>query len=278
MSDDFEAEVRQEAAKYTEAEPEAQAPEAVEPSIEQEEEPPEEHVKNWKAAVKEERERRKAERDRADRLEETFRRFVEQTTQAQQPKAEAPKEKELPNPEEDLGGYLFAKANDLDSQLKAFKQRAEEEERGRQEYLRTQEIANKARVQAAEFAQKTPGYVQAYSSLMQDRARELGFMGVPETQIPNILANEEMMIINQAMQDGANPAERLYQIAKHRGLVKGSGTQSTNAKTMLEAAAKASTTSDLSVATPKGSMTLEQLASINDPDEFNKAWAKMMGR
>jgi hypothetical protein len=263
---DFRAEVEKESVEFEK------------PVLEEQDTKPAEHdtpdkiVQNLNAALKEEREKRKKERERAEKMEETFRRFVDANTQKP---IEETKREEIPDPSVDLAGHLYAKQQSLEKQLAEQIERNKQEENARQQYISQQQVLNTYRAQAMDYAKKEPGFTEAYNHLMQDRITELGYMGFQAEQAAQIAYQEEMMIVGQALSDGANPAERIHQIAKHRGF--GKNIQSKQPETIMAAAEKASNTHDLSGSNPRANISLEQLAQL-DGDEFEKAWNKIMKR
>lgn len=234
---------------------------------------PEVQIKNLHAALKEERHKRQADAERAKRLEDTFQRVLEMQSRAAPPKAEEPAEK-LPDPEEDLGGYLYSKIAKLEEQLKQHGQLTQQEEQSRQQYLQQQAMMNEYRAQAGHFMKQEPNFLPAYNALLQDRIEELETMGFRANDAAQMAQNEEMMIVQQALNEGVNPAERIFQVAKRRGLVGNKAPGAKNGDQVLKAATRANTMTGTRGAA-RGSMTLEQLAQL-DGEEFEKAWNKMM--
>lgn len=159
-----------------------------------------------------------------------------------------------------------------------------------------------ARYQAAagEFSAKTPDFQAAYTHLMNVRSAELAAAGVPPDQIPMWIQRGELNMAAQALQQGINPAERAYGIAKALGYrpaeaqsaaaTPSPAPSSSPAPAQPDAAAQLATIAggrdaSASLAAAGGSpaagtLTLETLLKMDD-DEFArldpKKWRAAMG-
>jgi hypothetical protein len=80
------------------------------------------------------------------------------------------------------------------------------------------------RAQADDFEKQHPDFNAAYRHLLDDRNAELMTLGYgdPLTR-GRIITEEESAIVARALADGANPAERIYAVARRRGYRPGSG-------------------------------------------------------
>lgn len=164
-----------------------------------------------------------------------------------------------------------------------------------------QEFTN--RVNAAENEFKTNGKVadfdEALNYLRTGRFAELKAIGYDDAGAAQVLQQEAIGISSLAMQQGANPAERFYALAKARGYAS-KAPETTNGAaavdpTITAAAAMTAAAQGLEkLAKAQGAakslgqgggagsdtLTLEALASMDD-DEFDKVkesqWKKMMG-
>jgi hypothetical protein len=162
------------------------------------------------------------------------------------------------------------------------RQELAELKRAREQEVYVQQLNQIASRAEAEFSQKTPDYTQARDFIRQGRAKELQMFGVPNDQIPVIIANEERQLVQAALQQRRNPAEVVYEIAKARG----HGVQAAPppvqpaapdpvAKTELQAAKQAVAPSVSSGGKPpKGELTPEALLNLNGA-AFDAAWNKM---
>ena len=205
------------------AEPKADAP-IDEPKVEDKVEPktevkPEAKIAGEKtvplAALHETREELKAERKRNEENQRKMDERLRLLTEAMQPKQpEQTQEPTFLDPEKDALGALKLNQKQI-QELVEYKKNQENERQINQarEGLRMQ-----AAQLESEFVKVTPDYNEASQYLIQSRGRELeasGMYSIP--QINEILRNEAFALAQQAIQNGRNPAESVYAIAKARG-------------------------------------------------------------
>jgi hypothetical protein len=133
-------------------------------------------------------------------------------------------EGELPDGAKDPEGYAKAVAARAERHKAALQNlRAAAESRARE-----LEIGARAmgiyHAQVDEFARRQPDYDQAYKHLVADREAELATLGYadPIARL-HMVAQEEAAIVARALADGANPAERIYAVARRRGYKPGGG-------------------------------------------------------
>lgn len=225
-------------------------------------------VDNLKAALHEERARRRETQDRIARMEGRFQQMLEG--------APHPEEPRIPAPEEDLAGHITARLNQTERAL------AEALERNRQVDVRnyqasqTDQALNRYRAEAAAFAAKEPTFTSAYSALVQSRIEDYTAAGFAPHEAANIAYQEELAIAHKAHADGVNPAERIYALAKRRGLVKAQGTAArSNGEVIMTGAQHAAPLAGARGDSPRANVTLEQLA-LMDEKEFQANWDKLM--
>lgn len=132
-------------------------------------------------------------------------------------KAEAPAP---PDPAENPADYIVSK---VDERFNAFRAEIERKEREQMEaaYVarqREQFVGGIANAEA-QFASQNPDYYNAVAHLRMVRAQELAGFGVPEEQIPQIVAQEAVQFAAWTAQNGMNPAEAAYRSALQRGYV-----------------------------------------------------------
>lgn len=107
-----------------------------------------------------------------------------------------------------------------------WRQKADRYIRHQQETQRSQQTAEQQRVTdlkeiakqgIREFAVSAPDYGAARNYVWDQRGPELMELGLTQEQAIAQLEADELQIIEQAVQRGRNPAEVMYNIAKHRG-------------------------------------------------------------
>ncbi len=255
----------------TTAEP---AAETAEPKSEVQPEPEQEREKFVPhGALHEERMRRKelqeqlnAQAERTKKMEETFQKIQERINQEQQVRYE-----------DDPLEHLRQQNQELQQRLQHYDSRFSQQDQQAELYRQQQEFVSKYQQSAQVYAQQQTDFNDAYRFLMSSRQSELQAVGYEPNIAAQIMAQEEAMIVGKAFDDGVNPAERMYALAKTRGYAKAAPEQTPEEVKMqtLEKGLEASRSLSSGNAT-KGEMTLETLADLDD-DEFDKVWSKLVG-
>lgn len=205
--------------------------------------------------------------------------------QAQQPAAAQPRAQAetVPNPEEDIFGYAKHLEAKL-ARLEQGQQQMTDEQREAREY-NTTVSAYQSDIQR--FAQTEPAFGAAYQHLIQSRAQELAYAGVPENQITKAIQADELALVRAAIASGVSPAERVFQMAKLRGFAPKAAEP---APTPAPAAAPAESAADRAArvqagqqaagrslsgagGAPAAEMTMERLAEMSEV-EFEAYAAK----
>lgn len=182
------------------------------------------------AALHEERLARQA----ADkRLEEAEKRF--QTLEARTnlileklvPKEPEVKPEPIPDFETDPAGWIAHTMKSTGKELEDVKKelttlREEKAQKTEQDKNTSvvRSIMDYAVTKENEFKAITPDYDEASVFLMESRKDELTELGYSEAEIVQMIQGEKLTIAAQAKQQGKNPAELVYNIAKRRGFAK----------------------------------------------------------
>ena len=231
-------------------------------------------------ALHEERERRKElstrleqEAEKRARMEERFNMLVQhiQNQSANQNQSK-PIDKEA-----DPVGYFDQKTQTVEKELADFKAWRQQQEQQGQQNAQRQQFVHAYGTQAQAFAVKQPDFKAAYDHFLTSVKEELIDAGFTD---PNVIAQQlqsyEESIVGKAFQDKANPAERIYNLAKRRGYTpKGSDAKAT--LDTVKAGQKAETSLSKTGGRSSNVVSLEQLAEISDPKEFDKAWERLVG-
>jgi hypothetical protein len=230
-------------------------------------------------ALHEERERRKEladelKREREERLQreaklqERLDTLFRSRQEAEQPKA--------PTIDEDPVGGIKRTAVTVE-QLQQRINRDDEQRR----------FASAVGTKVSEFRAATPDYDAAYQHLIQSRTEELALIYGPE-QARQFVGQEEFNIALAAMQQGKNPAEVAYALAKQRGYARAEQkpaepakpTEAEKLEVIERGQASATSLAAAGGAPAGGPLTLDMIAKMSD-DEFatltEKQWRKVMG-
>ena len=105
----------------------------------------------------------------------------------------------------------------LDARVNQIEQLATAQAHQAQAAHQQQALVSAYQQQAAEYTQQNGQFQDAYKELVDNRQKELTAVGYSEQQAANLLVQEEAMIVQKALQDGVNPAERMFELAKAKG-------------------------------------------------------------
>ena len=175
-----------------------------------------------------------------------------------------------------------AMAEDPQAYVLNLESRLDAQERDRQSDVQrtaaSQQIVSAYAGAAQQFmAGGHPDYPQARDHLLSSRRGELQMLGYEPQQVEQVLDAEEAAIVQLALSQNANPAERLYAVAESRGY-KTTAAASGNGgamATLKKGEAAANTLGSGSGDAQAGPMSLEALANIDDQAEFLVAFEKM---
>lgn len=128
----------------------------------------------------------------------------------------APQKAAVPDPETDFVGAIRHQGETLAEVRK----RLDQQDEASKQAASQQELMQDYAAAANQFEQATPDFKEAYKHLLTSRVAELSALGYGEQAIRKTLRDEEMLIAQTAFQNGRNPGEVIYDLAKHRGYVK----------------------------------------------------------
>lgn len=126
-------------------------------------------------------------------------------------------EEPLPDPMEDPLGNIVAQLtksnNRVESLERSMRERDEREDLQRQ----YGQFVDNVRALKAEFVKTAPDFDDAYNYIRDIRTQDLLDTGTPRANIAQQLIAEEARLAQTAMQNGKNPAEQMYAMAKRYG-------------------------------------------------------------
>jgi len=258
-------------------EKESVAPEAEEKAQTEEKETEEgdKHSNNYKAAMHEEREKRKIlqrefeeTKAKTQRMEERFNELMYRQQQAQQQEA-------IPNFETDPLGALEYRSRKLSDQV-YYQQQLEQQRQ--QEAAKNQEMSNLRYIcneKITDFIKKTPDYIDAYKHVMKTQEEELEIAGYNKEQIHQLLGQYEVFIANKALLDERNPAEAIYEIAKKRGYAKNSTDSADKIENLKKGIATSKTLTGKGNSISGKKISLEDVVNMSDAEFAKFDWKNM---
>ena len=260
-------------------------PEPLEPVVVAEDKEPEKPKEdtqveaNKNAALQEARKENRLLQKQLQELAEKNEKLLKTFETALQPKQVEP---QVPDKDEDPIGYLQYQNQKLQArvdEIDKFKNMTVEQQ---EQHAKGQKFVNDYRYQLNQFASQTPDFNKAYDFALQSRIDEYKIFGLSEEAATKKAREDEAAFAYDAMQDGVNPAERIYQFAKLRGFQnnatlsshppKANGHAKVDATTkieQIERGQRASRTLNETGTNPGNKMTVSDIANLSDK-EFEK--------
>jgi hypothetical protein len=210
-----------------EAEPEAEPQDREEVSEETPEQSPEEDLETVKARLAQIQEERNSleqglrqEREAKKQAERTMATLLDriETAQKERQQRESVPQEEIPNREEDPAGFLAWQQEQTLAEIRGMKEERQQERQYTQQEQQQRVFLTEYQRQLDEFANKTPDYNDAANFLAKNRDEELQALGVYDpAKRMEMLHQDALQIGVFCMQQGRNPAQTFYDLAKKRG-------------------------------------------------------------
>jgi hypothetical protein len=127
--------------------------------------------------------------------------------------------------------------------------------------------------QVAEFTKTYPDYPQAIQHLIERRTNDYRLLGIPRSQWGKLVDQETEQLSISAVQQGKNPAEIAYQMAREWGF-SGKGKDASKTSEALALAKTASRTLSGSGKPSDGGSLLNKIDQMSDK-EFDDFWDKL---
>ena len=224
------------------------------------------------------------ERAEKKQLREELRQYREWQAQLaqrlqQMPTAQAP---QMPDPQTRPLDYINHVLGNMQNTTAELQQWRQQQEAAARQRSVIQQTAEWAQSQEREFSKGQPEYHDAYRYAAGARDKELQALGYadPATRA-NIVRANTAEIINNAIQQGRNPAELVWDYARARGFTPKGTRRDGNADAQAKIAAglqAAGGKLNQGGSGGEGELSAKDLAGISDPEEFEKAWKKIFGK
>lgn len=150
-------------------------------------------------------------------MQEQMRALMQQQQQMQQqPRGDA-KPEVIPDPTDDPLGYQAYQLEKLNQTVSAQQKYFEEQTKREAERSQMQQLLGMYQASAVEFAKEVPDFQSAYNFLEKSRINEYTAAGYTQAEAARMLQEDEIALAAKALRERANPAERIYAMAKARG-------------------------------------------------------------
>lgn len=229
---------------------------------------PETKYRNLQAALREEREEKKRLKAQIEEISSKTAGLEELRKQLDEQRRAAQEAAEKAKFEEDPANYLKSELERVRQEQEKLQHQTVEE---RQAQERETQFLQAVSSQVQSFKTQTPDYDEAFQYAHDRRIEELRILGIPEQNLEAVFVQESFALANQAMQQGRNPGEVVYQLAKHWGYKNTPKESPEKTIERLEAGQKAAKTLN-GGASP--SVTLKDIEQMSEA-EFDKYWAEI---
>lgn len=229
-------------------------------------------------ALQEERAEKKQLRDELRQ----YREWQAQLTQRLQQQMPANPQREIPDPQTKPLEYINHVLGNMQASTTELQQWRQQQELASQQRNTLQQYASWAASQEREFTKQQPEYHDAYRYATETRDRELQALGYADPAVrAGIVRSNTAEIINNAAQQGRNPAELVWEYARARGFAPKTARAAADAEAPTKIAAGLQAAGGkLNKGGSSGAeeLSAKDLAGITDPDEFEKAWKRVFGK
>lgn len=238
-----------------------------------------EHGGDLGKALREERDRRRASDERAERMEKAFQEILKRTSgQPQQQQGDIQqKPAQIPDFNQDPIGNLQGKLAIALERIDQLTGQTQQHRQQTQQQVEYNQFLNQYHASVQAYARTQPDFGEAYNWLAQTAQAQIEarYPDLSHQEVQQRLNAEEENIVRYAFQKGRNPAEAIYNVAKSLGFKK-EPAQPENKLARLAAGQKAASSLSGGKNAPNGqdNLSLEYLATLHG-DEFDKAWALM---
>lgn len=187
--------------------------------------------------------------------------------------AEAAQEEKGPAYEDDPDGFYRHQIAELNRKMEGIVSSGKQAQEQGTQVQEQQQFVARYRAAAEEYGTRQKDFTQAYEWLNKNVESELQARGFTDPlQRQQIMAQEEAALVRLANRDNANPAERIYNLAKHRGYKAATDVED-KIVNLDKSTTKARSLGGVGGGTENVG-TLEDLANKSGAD-FDVAWEKM---
>lgn len=204
------------------------------------------------------RQQRERDREQQEQRERAFQEFLKRFDQKDQP-AE-------PDYYEDPKAFIEAKMRQIDERVTKYDQQTEQQKRQQVELQQRQQLASAVTQAEQAFSQQHPDYGEVVGAAIEARQAALTNFGFEPQEVAETIGSEIAFLTSKALRAGRDPAEALYEMAQPYRKQKPQNGQKPPPQMPTGSLGRAGGKP------PKHDMSLEAIAAIDDPAEFDKAF------
>lgn len=186
-----------------------------------------------------------------------------------------------PDPTTDPLGAMMHQLSQVNATVTDLQNKLTQEQQNNLLKQQFEQFTSSVREIKVAYEKTVPDFKDAYEHIRNIRMEDLRAIGVPETEIPKVLLQDELNISQNAIQHGKNPAEEMYNMAKRYGYA-AKAVVLTPEQKLVNIAKGQQTARQPQRAAPENELTLEGLKDAGDADlnkmvQDDKLWYKLVG-
>lgn len=224
------------------------------------------------------------ERAEKKQLREELRQYREWQAQLAQRLQQVPVQPQqaAPDPQKQPLEYINHVLGSMQASTAELQQWRQQQELAARQRATAQHYSDWAGAQEREFTQAQPEYPEAYRYATETRDKELQALGYSDPAVrADIVRQNSAEIVRNALSQGKNPAELVWEYARARGFTPKGGRSAnpTEAHAKIAAGLQAAGGKlNQGGAAGEAEMSAKDLSNISDPEEFERAWKKLFGK
>lgn len=187
-----------------------------------------------------------------------------------------------PNPETDPLGAMMHQLNNVNSTVADLQAKLLQQQQLADQQQQIQNFQAQIKTLRDDFSKTSPDFPKAYEHFRKVQTEDMKAIGIPDAQIAANLNQADFNIAQNALRNGKNPAEVIYNMAKRHGYTP-TATAPANQKIATLQAGAAAARAPQPSSPPAADITSEGLKNASDSDldamvRDDKAWAKLTGK
>lgn len=187
----------------------------------------------------------------------------------------------VPDPTTDPLGNMMHQLQQVNQNVTKLQQELNQEQQTNLLKQQFSEFVKSVQDIKTEYVKTTPDFNDAYTHIRSVRTEDLRAVGIPESEIPKILLQDELNISQNAIQRGKNPAEEIYNMAKRYGYAAKAAAPPADQK-LANIVKGQEAAKQPGRAAPESDLTIDGLKDAGNSDldkmvQDDNLWAKLVG-
>lgn len=141
---------------------------------------------------------------------------IESRLKAYEVRAEQPKvaEESAPSADDDPVAYAIWQGNQAERASKEIREYMQRQQQTEAYHREVQAVTQRYQASAAEYIKEVPDFMDAYAHAINVRTQQLMLFGATAEQAQQTIMGEELQLAHNALANGRNPADVIYNMAR----------------------------------------------------------------